>query len=234
MRVADYIVALTNLYGLVHKEKVLEIYNQQNEEKVSIETIEAYLETGIPWEFVYTHGNYFVHEAIYALDSFEEELALRRGKPYYVPEKKELLRYTDPLYFEKTKEHYTLLAYIKKNFFPDDPAEAEDFAREVVTISHIGFSASELSDLFDFYEIVFSDLDQANECLRLITNVANTTRLWENNGHTPREIVEKYERQHLRPLPTERPQAMGEGRRIGRNDPCPCGSGEKYKRCCGC
>ncbi|MCI5655557.1 MAG: SEC-C domain-containing protein [Ruminococcus sp.] len=21
--------------------------------------------------------------------------------------------------------------------------------------------------------------------------------------------------------------------RIGRNDPCPCGSGKKYKKCCG-
>lgn len=24
-----------------------------------------------------------------------------------------------------------------------------------------------------------------------------------------------------------------EGRKIGRNEPCPCGSGEKYKNCCG-
>ncbi len=24
-----------------------------------------------------------------------------------------------------------------------------------------------------------------------------------------------------------------EGPRIGRNDPCPCGSGKKYKKCCG-
>jgi preprotein translocase subunit SecA len=24
-----------------------------------------------------------------------------------------------------------------------------------------------------------------------------------------------------------------EGRKIGRNEPCPCGSGKKYKRCCG-
>jgi uncharacterized protein YecA (UPF0149 family) len=24
-----------------------------------------------------------------------------------------------------------------------------------------------------------------------------------------------------------------EGEKIGRNDPCPCGSGQKYKRCCG-
>ena len=24
-----------------------------------------------------------------------------------------------------------------------------------------------------------------------------------------------------------------EGRKIGRNEPCPCGSGKKYKKCCG-
>ena len=23
------------------------------------------------------------------------------------------------------------------------------------------------------------------------------------------------------------------GKKIGRNDPCPCGSGKKYKNCCG-
>ncbi|MCI9232306.1 MAG: hypothetical protein HFH96_14595, partial [Lachnospiraceae bacterium] len=24
-----------------------------------------------------------------------------------------------------------------------------------------------------------------------------------------------------------------QGRKIGRNEPCPCGSGRKYKNCCG-
>lgn len=28
------------------------------------------------------------------------------------------------------------------------------------------------------------------------------------------------------------PFAQG-NRKIGRNDPCPCGSGKKYKNCCG-
>jgi preprotein translocase subunit SecA len=31
-----------------------------------------------------------------------------------------------------------------------------------------------------------------------------------------------------KPTPVRR-----EGRKIGRNEPCPCGSGKKYKRCCG-
>ena len=29
------------------------------------------------------------------------------------------------------------------------------------------------------------------------------------------------------------PMAMRSAPRVGRNDPCPCGSGLKYKRCCG-
>jgi preprotein translocase subunit SecA len=32
----------------------------------------------------------------------------------------------------------------------------------------------------------------------------------------------------------ERPVTVRrEGRKVGRNDPCPCGSGKKYKKCCG-
>jgi preprotein translocase subunit SecA len=30
-----------------------------------------------------------------------------------------------------------------------------------------------------------------------------------------------------------RPRAAAAGRKIGRNEPCPCGSGKKYKHCCG-
>jgi preprotein translocase subunit SecA len=33
--------------------------------------------------------------------------------------------------------------------------------------------------------------------------------------------------------PQKKKEAMPVGRRAGRNDPCPCGSGKKYKHCCG-
>ncbi|WP_337288946.1 SEC-C metal-binding domain-containing protein [Candidatus Methylomirabilis sp.] len=29
------------------------------------------------------------------------------------------------------------------------------------------------------------------------------------------------------------PDELRDGQAVGRNDPCPCGSGAKYKRCCG-
>ena len=33
--------------------------------------------------------------------------------------------------------------------------------------------------------------------------------------------------------PTQKPAPVRAGKKIGRNDPCPCGSGKKYKKCCG-
>ena len=33
--------------------------------------------------------------------------------------------------------------------------------------------------------------------------------------------------------PQHRPSPVKAGPKVGRNDPCPCGSGKKYKNCCG-
>jgi uncharacterized protein YecA (UPF0149 family) len=35
------------------------------------------------------------------------------------------------------------------------------------------------------------------------------------------------------PLPDEPVEQVHSERTVGRNDPCPCGSGKKYKKCCG-
>ena len=33
--------------------------------------------------------------------------------------------------------------------------------------------------------------------------------------------------------PAKTVQSRRSAEKVGRNDPCPCGSGKKYKRCCG-
>ena len=50
------------------------------------------------------------------------------------------------------------------------------------------------------------------------------------------EAPEKMERKRVaNPMDTRREpqQTVVKGKKIGRNDPCPCGSGKKYKKCCG-
>lgn len=46
------------------------------------------------------------------------------------------------------------------------------------------------------------------------------------------EMMAAEDRQYMRPMghhPTPVQRARG---KVGRNDPCPCGSGKKFKRCC--
>jgi preprotein translocase subunit SecA len=57
------------------------------------------------------------------------------------------------------------------------------------------------------------------------------------------EIEEQFQRRKRRELEQARLAGSGDhqpvqqvvrsGAKIGRNDPCPCGSGKKYKKCCG-
>ncbi len=54
-----------------------------------------------------------------------------------------------------------------------------------------------------------------------------------------REIERRQRRQQQQlqyqtgPAQAEAPKPVRAGAKIGRNDPCPCGSGKKYKKCCG-
>ena len=45
---------------------------------------------------------------------------------------------------------------------------------------------------------------------------------------------ERHQRMQLGRGPSEKPATFKrQGKKVGRNDPCPCGSGKKYKQCCG-
>jgi len=55
------------------------------------------------------------------------------------------------------------------------------------------------------------------------------------------ELEREFQRKKQRELEQARMAGAGDmqvqqrrvGEKIGRNDPCPCGSGKKYKKCCG-
>ena len=255
----EYIIALTNLYGAVHKEKVMEIYNSQNKDRVSLKEIEAMLKNppvDLEAFAVYTEGAYFIHEAIFMINNLEDMLRKKKGKPHYVPHKNELLKYMDEEHFEKTGEYKALVKYVKKNFLKNQPERAEELCEEIHKILHVGPDMQEVMNTLNYWGIDFKDMDQLNELTALLMKFANNIRIWENNGHTPEEISRKFEKPNMKPLP-KKPfdfknlgkeaksngnaandnGSHGDGsvgtKKVGRNEPCPCGSGKKYKKCCG-
>ena len=56
----------------------------------------------------------------------------------------------------------------------------------------------------------------------------STTRETYEGENAQREAA----RNANRPAPAK-PQPVKAQPKVGRNDPCPCGSGKKYKNCCG-
>ena len=117
--------------------------------------------------------------------------------------------------------------------------KAEWLAEDIQGICQFGVDMQTVFDTFNNRDISFDDIDQANEFIQLVMELSNNIRIWENNGYTPHEIFEKFEKPKLNPLP-DKPFKFGGSsvidmktrKKIGRNDPCPCGSGKKYKKCC--
>jgi preprotein translocase subunit SecA len=47
------------------------------------------------------------------------------------------------------------------------------------------------------------------------------------------DVVYNIYRANIRKEPLQKKEVAVVSRKTGRNDPCPCGSGKKYKHCCG-
>ncbi|RHW35933.1 hypothetical protein D1B33_12440 [Lysinibacillus yapensis] len=235
-RIIQYAVACTNLYGLIEFPAFLKIYNAQNEPSLSSKELWALFTNPLyakqlERQHAYVLKNAFIHEAFDMVEDYELFIASVIGKPFYVPEKEELLRYTDDFYYEKTSHQEKLAKMLAKDFFGGSTLMVKEEIDEIVgQFQLVGVNFNEtLRELLGRFE--FNDLKQANEYIQAITKIANTTRLWENRGHTPEELS-KMSNQYKDPLPATQLKVLSGGK-VGRNDPCPCGSGKKHKKCCG-
>ena len=213
-----------------------------------------------------------------SIDLFIETKRRQQGKPYYVPDKKQLLEYSDPRYCEDTPEKLRLREFLKERCHLSDE-------QETIVFEDLLYDARSVEVKLDD---VFHDLDSADVRLgsrhdierftTLYTAFHNTTRVPCNRGYTPEELTrimppeERVKSLYLGPnirkylqtgemdiedlrrqilameLPNEairvdllkqlaeiKPPVVQREKeqKVGRNAPCPCGSGKKYKKCCG-
>ena len=132
-----------------------------------------------------------------------------------------------PDYIEATPEYKALAQYMMQKGGLD-VLKAADVVGEI----YIMLQNGERIDMVREFLTDLGYLEGAalKDALLLVGAYNNATRLWALKGHTPDSLV--------------RPQPAGQGKlvsfaeaqthkaKVGRNDPCPCGSGKKYKNCC--
>lgn len=220
-----YAKAAVNLYGIIKLTEFVEIFNSLNEEQTTADEVYIILLPNVlkfGWYGFYK--DYIVHYFI--LHDFEWVEYLEReqmDKPRYIPSKDQFVlfeweEYEDNDHWQNVRRFmYDTFGY--RNDIIDGFFEIKNY------IMHSD-GIKELGPIMEKYDLVFNSEEQVHEFFNLIINAKNNSRMWENKGYTPYEVSKL--------LDSKRPQEVliGQANKVGLNQPCPCGSGKKYKKCC--
>ena len=227
-----YARAAVNLYGIISKKEFAEIFNCQNTEQTNPnEVVALLLPLVLKNKWYCFYKDYIVH--YWAIDDFEYAdswLRTQGDKPRFIPEKDELLKFENQYYESEKQASYwnKLYEFIGKEW-PDNNQRYR-FYNELKEIPELSVGIKEVSELLEKYRLVFSGEKQAQAFFNLFMEARNNTRLWSNKGYSPNEMIKLLENRSPKNDPL---QITVPGRiKIGLNDPCPCGSGKKYKKCC--
>lgn len=182
--VLRYIEAAVHLYGICPMDKLIEIYNEQQDrpitEREMFRMLIDLLDRPSSWSF---SQNCFISD--YFEDSLDEQVALLRrteGKPYYIPEQAELLRYSSSDYFEKTPQLERLKSYILRKLCKDATI-AEYVVDDIQLACSMEAPLKDIIYELERRDILFSSMEQAKDVVALIVDVYNHTVMVQSRLH---------------------------------------------------
>lgn len=240
--IAKYATAGVFLYGVISVDEFVGVFNHYEESRTtSEEALLALKRLAKTDDVEYSIAGDIISGPEFqpGFDDYEVNVKIiranQKGKPRYLPGKEEFLRYFDEFYREPEKPYSDLKAHILKHQLTTRGDGLDGVDGDLIDLHEMIQFGVDSKDEFEYFTkrgYKFNGIEGANEFARLMMNAHNNTRMYDNNGFTPSEIFEKYERPKLIPLPKE-PFSLQTMPKVGRNSPCPCGSGLKYKKCCG-
>lgn len=119
---------------------------------------------------------------------------------------------------------------------PSDEGPARAYARNVVDALHdirrMSFNYEDYSKRAAKLNVLEDTATPSERTTfrNLAADLYDALPAWELNGWSPAEQRGRVGEQMA---PVAFPGSDGGAAKVGRNDPCPCGSGKKYKKCCG-
>lgn len=221
---------------------------------------------------IYSPRGLFIHIPILENDEVGYLLDSQMDKSFYIPSVQQIEEICRTGYEESSLAYGKLKKYfIKKLDLPYE--QAVSWCLQVWANSYEGESPADVISKMTEADVVFKSERQMNEFVGLLMDAHNNTRMKENRGHKPNELIR---REFAGGMPTIVPgsahaatmlrdaepqlkemgitidlegnadiistslysNGLGENivnveNKIYPNDPCPCGSGKKYKKCCG-
>lgn len=161
-----------------------------------------------------------------------EEQASRKNIDYYPFPKKQLLEAGETDYVECPKGYSQLLSLFTQEYrMPKQ--KAMELVEDCIMHVKLGNQPSQLLQYLQT-QLTFESLDAVQKLMDAVVLLMNNTREWYLKGYTSEELFAQ-EKKALRPLLNKKGEVISlqTRQKVGRNDLCPCGSGKKFKKCCG-
>lgn len=137
-------------------------------------------------------------------------------------------------YVSENNAYQQLIALMQVNFELDFK-EANDIADELCIMLQNGDDMNEMLSYFQVALKVPTKL-VTEELLKVFVEMKNTIGLWRLKGYSIKELgtvpLDCVENYRIVETKADGMRFVPAKASVGRNDPCPCGSGKKYKKCC--
>lgn len=161
-------------------------------------------------------------EVVYHIDVEDVEKLMQAqqlcSSDYYKFDKKSLIKAGEPDYIEENKQAEKLKKVFKELFVIDNNILREEMDSFIIAIKNEMSKEEAIECFLEAYEI---ESEEEKEIFKYELDIfAKSIKRWTLKGNSENEIKKNEQR------------VVNESK-IGRNDPCVCGSGKKYKKCCG-
>lgn len=177
-------------------------------------------------------GDYIIHSDLEDKSDYMLLLRTARGKEYYSPTPEEEEIFKNSLIDQQNRYYQKALRLLKQACGAWELAGNLMYEFEYKVVEE-DKGWREMLDILLRQEIVFKDKPAAELFFQNLSRWTHEAKRWCNRGYSNKELKLEFKERPIIPDSVIRQNSSNiKGKKIGRNDPCPCGSGKKYKKCC--
>ena len=235
---ASYASAAGCLYGALSVSEFVELFNRYESditnEQETVLALQRYAKAN-PYEIEYSIYKDLIVGPTLHPDSFKDDVGSlqtlrmeQKGKPRYYPDKEDFLKFVEGNYIDPAEPYDDLKKYILENKLRKKEG-LDGVDGDLLDLHEMIQDKAEPAELIQYFIDVgypLHGINKINAFMQVVMTAHNNTRMFENNGFTPNELREIYAKQRPKEPVIHQPV------KAGRNEPCPCGSGKKFKKCC--
>lgn len=244
----SYIDAFLTLYGVFEKKWLLTVIENSDIEKDTVGTTEEKEVMGQEWtpsetpddtiirlqeelENFTIEDEYLIDPDLREDEDYKKLLDTVKGKAYYEPSPEEIMFYRKNYIDVSSKEYRILKKYLSKKV---DSLSVESLMEEfsIEAIEGLGGIFS-IMESVERYKVSFTSIEDIKDFERLFRNWEDHLRKWKNRGFTNLEMRERGEDGSYAEIKWDLEKIKLKEKKPEPGDPCPCGSGKKYRQCCG-